>query len=185
MAFPLPFDEPDRLAALKAYDVLDTPPEETLDDLAALAAELCQVPVALISLVDETRQWFKAKVGIDFQQTPRDVAFCAHAICQPEILVVPDAMADERFARNPLVTGEPQIRFYAGAPLVTPAGHAVGSLCIIDRQPRELQPAHERVLRALSRHVVAQLELRRSFAERKRTEEALTRAHAELESRVQ
>lgn len=184
MAYPLPSDEPGRLAALKAYDVLDTPPEETLDDLIALTAELCQVPIALITLVDETRQWFKAKVGIEFQQTPRDVAFCAHAICYPDVFVVPDAMADERFARNPLVTAEPHIRFYAGAPLVTPGGHAVGSLCIIDRQPRELHPDHERVLRVLSRHVVAQLELRRSFAERQRTEEALTRSHAELESRV-
>ncbi|MEA3210733.1 MAG: hypothetical protein QOE70_3790 [Chthoniobacter sp.] len=184
MAYPLPSDEPGRLAALKTYEVLDTPPEESLDDLVALAADLCQVPIALITIVDETRQWFKAKVGIDFQQTPRDVAFCAHAICYPDVFVVPDALADERFARNPLVTGDPQIRFYAGAPLVTAAGQALGSLCIIDRTPRALNPEHERVLRILGRHVVAQLELRRTRVERQRAEEALTRAHAELESRV-
>lgn len=177
MAFPLPPDEPGRLVALKAHGLLDTPPEESLDDLAALTAELCQAPIALITLVDESRQWFKAKVGIDFQQTPRDLAFCAHAICSPDLFVVEDALADERFARNPLVTAAPHIRFYAGAPLRTEEGHALGTLCIIDREPRTLLPGHERVLRALSRHVVLQLEMRR-------TGEALTRANAGLESRM-
>ncbi len=162
---PLPPDEQERLAALSEYAVLDTPPEAQYDDLTELAARICQAPIALISLIDEDRQWFKSHVGLEAQQTERDMAFCAHAILQPETFVVEDATRDERFSDNPLVTAYPQIRFYAGAPLITPEGHALGTLCVIDTVPRKLQPDHEIALRLLSRHVMAQLERRRRTLE--------------------
>ena len=122
MKAPLPENEADRLATLRGLGILDTPPELAYDELSALAAYICQTPIALISLVDEERQWFKARVGWTTGETPREVAFCAHTILQPDLLVVPDASADERFADNPLVTASPGIRFYAGAPLVTDEG---------------------------------------------------------------
>ncbi len=158
---PLPPDEEARLAALRLYDVLDTPPEQPFDDLAELAAHICAAPIALISLIDEDRQWFKSRVGLDARETTRDIAFCAHAIQQPDLFIVEDAARDARFSDNPLVTAEPHIRFYAGAPLITPEGRALGTLCVIDRQPRSLAPDHQRALRVLSRHVMTQLELRR------------------------
>lgn len=161
-------DEPERLAALQHYEVLDTPPEPAFDDLAFLAAHICATPIAMVSLVDADRQWFKARVGLDLTETPRDVAFCAHAIAEPTPLVVPDALADDRFAGNPLVVGDPQIRFYAGAPLRVRDGHALGTLCVIDRVPRELSDEQQRALEALSRQVTAQLELRHQLAEVKR-----------------
>ncbi len=155
-------NETARQRELASYYILDTPPQRALDDLVALAAEVCEVPIALVSLIDQDRQWFKAKVGLDVAQTPRDQAFCAHAILQPnEMMIVPDAAADARFADNPLVTGEPHIRFYAGAPLVTPSGHGLGTLCVIDRQPRRLRPSQERALRTLSAQAVQLLELHR------------------------
>lgn len=169
---------------MQTYNAFDGLPDESLNDLVALAAELCQAPVALITIVNESHQRVISSFGTDLQETSREVAFCSHAICQPDVFVVPDATADERFAHNPLVAGNPKIRFYAGAPLLTPSGHALGSLCVIDRMPRELRPEQERVLRILSRHVMTQLELRRSLAERQQAEEALGRAHAELEVRV-
>ena len=138
----LPANETARLEALRAYGVLDSPAERACDDLVKLAAQLCGTPVATVSLVDESRQWFKAKVGLDTCETNRDVAFCAHAILQPDqLLVVPDATLDSRFADNPLVTGAPHIRFYAGAPLLTPQGLAIGTLCVIDYVPRQLSAA--------------------------------------------
>ncbi len=158
---PLPPDEPQRLEALKRYDLLDTPPDQAFDDLTHLAAHICGTPIALVTLVDSHRQWFKARLGYDTPETPRDMAFCAHAIAAPGTLVVPDALADERFARNPLVLGSPEIRFYAGAPLRVPGGHAVGTLCVIDRRPRELEPPQQAALEALARQAVALLELRR------------------------
>ncbi len=160
-----PSDEARRLEALRQYDVLDTPPEQALDDLTALAAHICEVPVSLMCLVDEQRQWFKSKIGVLISETSRAASFCGHAVLQPSLFIVPDALLDERFADNPLVTGEPHIRFYAGAPLVTPEGHALGTLCVIDHVPRQLRSSQLDALSALSRQVMAQLELCRHTRE--------------------
>ena len=130
-----PNDETERLEALRRFDILDTEPEQRFDDLAALAAHICDAPIALVSIIDDTRQWFKAAIGLSIRETSRDVSFCGHAILEPDVFVVPDAAADERFAGNPLVTGDLSIRFYAGAPLVTGDGRALGALCVMDRIP--------------------------------------------------
>jgi GAF domain-containing protein len=150
-----------RLKVLWQYDVLDTVPEELFDDLTELAARICEAPIALISLVDEDRQWFKSKVGISVNETSRDISFCAHAIKGQDLFIIPDATKDLRFANNPLVTSDPKIRFYAGAPLIAPDGEALGSLCVIDKVPRELSSEQQQALRVLARHVMTQLELRR------------------------
>jgi PAS domain S-box-containing protein len=165
MKAPLPENEAARLESLHRYAILDTLPEQEFDDLSRLAALICGTPIALVSLVDENRQWFKAKVGIEDTETPRDIAFCAHAIHASSVMVVPDALADERFRSNPLVTGNPNVRFYAGAPLRTPEGYALGTLCVIDRVPRELSADQLEALTALSRLVVNELELRRSVGD--------------------
>jgi GAF domain-containing protein len=162
---PLAPNEKERLAALREYQILDTEPEQEYDDITVLAAQICHVPVAMISLVDESRQWFKSKLGVRQCQTPRDVAFCAHAILQSEPLIIRDALKDYRFADNALVKRSPHIRFYAGFPLLSPQGHSLGTLCAIDRRPRHLSAPQDRAMRALSRAVIARMELRRISAQ--------------------
>lgn len=160
----LPQDEEARLEALHRYRILDTEAEEVYDNVSRLAAHLCGVPISAVSLVDEDRQWFKARVGIDTQQIPRDLSLCAHAIDGTGVLVVPDTLQDERFADNPFAKPPSGIRFYAGAPLVTPDGYAIGTLCVMDHKPGALSPSQTETLQALSRHVVAQMEMRRAAA---------------------
>lgn len=162
---PIITAEAQRLMRLRQYAVLDTPPESSLDELTEIAAHVCQTPIALISLVDEQRQWFKAKVGLTVPETPREIAFCAYAIQQTEPLIVPDASQDPRFQTNPLVVNAPHIRFYAGVPLITLDGYSLGTLCVIDRQPRHLTPAQIKVLTQLAHQVMTQLELRRALAD--------------------
>ena len=161
MKAPIPDNEAERLAALREYHILDTAAEPAYDDITALAAYLCDVPIAMISLVDESRQWFKSKLGLNEQETPRDVAFCAHAILQTEPLIVRDALKDARFADSALVTRSPHIRFYAGFPLASPEGFALGTLCAIDRKPRKLSADQMIAMKALARQVMELLELRR------------------------
>ena len=174
MKASLPLNEAQRLATLRGYDVLDTLPEQAFDDLTLLASQICQTPIALVSLIDENRQWFKSKIGLSTAETSRDFAFCAHAILySDEVLQVRDAQLDPRFSDNPLVTADPHIRFYAGAPLIAADGSALGTLCVIDQEPRELSEAQKQALQALGRHVVNLLELRRSIMEQKQIEEAL------------
>lgn len=181
-----------RLEALKRYRILDTLPEAQFDDITRLAATICDTPMAIITLIDNHRQWFKARVGITATETARDIAFCNHTISGKAPFIVGDALADPRFAANPLVTGEPGIRFYAGVPLVTPAGYALGSLAVLDRKPRQLTPQQEQALRLLGRQVEVELELRKTLAsrtealsERDRAEESLLASHRQMERLVQ
>jgi len=165
ITYPVPVNDAERLLALRAYKILDTKPEERFDELTRLAALICRVPISLISLIDTDRQWFKSRFGLDVQETPRAQAFCTHAIMQPEMFVVPDASKDERFAHNPLVTGDPHIRFYAGAPLAARDGHVLGTLCVIDREPHTLTEAQKEALKIVGRLVIANIELRRDLDE--------------------
>ena len=165
MTDPLPTNETKRLEALRRYRILDTPAEQAFEDFAFLASTLCQAPIALMTLVDTDRQWFKARLGLDETETPREQAFCAHTILGTEVMVVEDATRDERFANNALVTAEPHIRFYAGAPLIDSEGNGLGSLCVIDRHPRPLSPEQSKALQALARQIISQLELRRASAD--------------------
>ena len=175
----MPGDETARLAALERYRILDTEPEQAFDDLTLLASQICGTPMALITLVDADRQWFKSRVGISVPETSRSIAFCAHAIQQRGVFTIPDALGDERFRDNPMVTGEPRIRFYAGAPLVTPDGHALGTLCVVDRVPRTLTPEQIDALTALKRQAEAQLELRAKVMQLTEALAARQRAEAE------
>jgi anti-sigma regulatory factor (Ser/Thr protein kinase) len=154
-----------RLAALRRYRILDTEPEQRFDDLTMLASQVCETPIALITLVDADRQWFKSKVGTHVSETARSVSFCAHAMRQRSLFVIPDARADPRFRDNPMVTGEPRILFYAGASLISREGQPLGSICVIDHVPRTLTGEQAEALDALRRQVESQLELRRNLAE--------------------
>ncbi len=157
LAAPIPDNDKERLAALRALLILDTPPEERFDKIAQFTAQEFDVPVVLITMIDEDRQWFKARVGLDICETGRDVSFCAHAILQPDIFLLPDARTDERFADNPLVTGPPHVIFYAGAPLLMPSGYAIGTLCLIDHQPRHLDTTELAILSSLRDLLVEEL----------------------------
>jgi signal transduction histidine kinase len=181
---PLPPNEAQRLEALSAHAILDTLPEQAFDDMTQLASFIAGTPIALVSLVDHERQWFKSRVGLDATETPRDVAFCAHAILQDDVFVVPDAHQDERFHDNPLVTGGPRVRFYAGTPLKSVSGHSLGTLCIIDHVPRKLTPPQADALRRLGRQVEALLQLRLRVQELERLE-AESRSQREALARVQ
>ena len=164
MKAPWPDDESERLESLRSFGILDTDEEEAFDDLARLAAYVCHAPTALVTFVDSDRQWFKSRVGFSPRETTRDVSFCAHAILQPGPLVVRDTQDDERFRDNPLVLSAPYIRFYAGAPLISEEGHALGTLCVLDRVPREMRPEQLDALRMLGNQVMALLDLRRTVS---------------------
>lgn len=153
----IPANEKQRLDALYRLLILDTPPEERFDRIVRFAADEFEVPIALITFVDENRQWFKARVGTDVCETERDIAFCAHALHSTEPLVVADALKDERFCDNPLVSGDPHIRFYAGAPLVLPSGYIAGTLCLIDTKPREFDEVDLAILSTLRDLVIGEL----------------------------
>jgi len=188
-----PANESARLAALRASGLLDSPPEQGFDDIATLAAEICRTPIGLISLIDRHRQWFKARTGLQATETPREISFCGHAICQPdELMVVPNALEDPRFADNPLVTGEPNIRFYAGMPLRDENDFALGTICVIDRIPREISDGQRQALAALSRQFSNLLSLRRmngelaeQMAARKSLETRLREHNAELRTVIE
>jgi GAF domain-containing protein len=158
---PVPANEKARLAALQHYRILDTAPERSFDAITELASFICEAPIAFVSLVDRERQWFKSKIGLEATETHRDSSFCAHVVFKGALMVVEDATKDARFTDNPLVTDDPHIRFYAGAPLITPDGHGLGSLCVVDRAPRKLSSERASALEKLAALVVAQLELRR------------------------
>jgi len=180
-AAPLPANESGRLEALRRFEVLDTPAEQGFDDLTRLTAQMCGTPAAVVSLMDADRQWFKARVGVEAHETPRDISICAHVVACGRTLEVPDTTADERFCDSPLVTGGARIRFYAGTPLTTADGHVVGTLCVIDHVPRELSDGQRDMLAVLGREVVSLLELRRALAEEKR----LRRDMAEVAGRME
>ena len=163
MAAAPPSIEAARIAALNRYAILDTEPEQSFDDLVILAAYVCKTPMAMLSLVDEHRQWFKSKVGVQVRETPREVSICSHAIRQEDLFVVPDTLEDPRFRENVLVVGEPRIRFYAGAPLINEDGFALGTLCVVDREPRKLDEDQRSALMSLSRLALAQMELRQNL----------------------
>src|ERR1043166_7812054 len=167
MSYPVPPNEAERLRALQTYKILDTNPEERFDQLTRLAALICGVPISLISLIDSDRQWFKSRFGLDVQETPRAQAFCTHAIMQPDLFVVPEATKDERFADNPLVTGDLNIRFYAGEPLAARDGHVLGTLCVITHVRNTLTEPQMEALKIVGKLVIANFELRRDLQELK------------------
>ncbi len=161
MNAPIPKNETKRLEALRNYHILDSAPEREFDDFVKLASHICCVPMATLTFVDGDRQWFKARIGIENSESPREDSFCAHTILAGNLLLVEDATTDPRFADSPLVTGEPYVRFYAGAPLMDAEGHGLGTICVLDRAPRTLNDEEKKTLEALARLVVSQMELRR------------------------
>jgi GAF domain-containing protein len=161
----LPENETGRLATLRAYQILDTQPDTEFDLITVLASKICDVPIALVSLVDERRQWFKSKIGLNVSETNRNIAFCGYAILQRDVMEVRDARADQRFAGNPLVTSDPHIRFYAGAPLVTADEHALGTVCVLDDKPRTLTGQQRESLSILSQLTMAILNFRKEIRE--------------------
>jgi len=163
MAAPTSSMEAARVAALDRYAILDSEPEESFDDLVILAAHICRTPMAMLSLVDDHRQWFKSKVGVQVRETPRESSICAHAIQLRDLFVVSDTLEDPRFRGSPLVAGDPHIRFYAGAPLIDEEGFALGTLCVVDREPRELDGEQKEALLALGRLSLRQMELRKNL----------------------
>lgn len=176
-----PANESQRLEALHDFHILDTPAEQAFDDLVRLASYVCQTPVATVSFVDRDRQWFKARIGVQASETSRDIAFCAHAILRPqELLIVPDATKDARFSDNPMVTDAPNIRFYAGAPLVTEDGFALGTLCVVDHTPKELSSEQKKALTILRNQVVRELELHKKNIELSETVQKLEQKEVEL-----
>lgn len=181
----IPLDEPERLAALRQYHILDTPPEPAFDSLVQLAAHIVEVPIALVVLIDSDRQWFKARYGLDLEQTPRSQSFCGHVVANPSSLVVGDALLDERFHDNPLVTGEPRIRFYLGVPLTSPSGFALGTVCCIDRKPRELTDRQVAMVQLLAAQVVELLELRRERLHAVESAQTLASSDATLRTLLQ
>ena len=177
-------NEKARLQALRRYKILDTDPEKAFDDLTILAAHICETPVSLISLIDSDRQWFKSKVGVNVSETPREVSFCARAIQQSELFVVPDASKDPRFSSNPFVVSDPKIRFYAGAPFTSSDGYPLGTLCVVDVVPRQLTDNQQGALIALSHQVQAQFELRRNLIELRVALDERDRAEAERDRTI-
>ena len=159
---PIPMNEHVRLELLRQYDILDTAPEILYDEITIRAAKICQTPISLITFVDRDRVWVKSNTGLKLQQMPRATSFCAHVVCQDDLYLAADARSDERFADNPLVKGDAQIRFYAAMPLLSPEGLALGTLCVMDHQPRELAPAQADELKQLAKQAVMLLEIRRA-----------------------
>jgi adenylate cyclase len=181
IAAPIPPNEEERLEALHGFDILDTPAEKAFDDLVRLASYICEAPIAAVTFIDKDRQWFKSKVGLAVPETKRDISFCAHAMTLPnEMLIVPDASLDARFSDNPLVTGEPKIRFYAGAPLVTADGFVLGTLCVIDHVPKELSAAQTKALAVLRNQVMRELELHKKNMELSEANKKLEQARIDL-----
>jgi len=177
-----PENEQERIKALHEYSILDTLPEKDFDDITKLASEICQLPIATVTLIDSKRQWFKSRQGLADSETPREFAFCAHAINYPqEITIVPDSRKDIRFADNPYVTGDPHVIFYAGVPLTNPQGHTLGTLCVIDTKPRELTEKQYTTLQVLANMIVKLLELRRKNIQLEQAHEKVRRTNRELE----